>query len=172
LCCCLAHRLNYSYADTDLREGVCGKWTPWPCKEGVPVGSDSSRLGLVFDKPSGRWEVFKRTRGSATAAYRPDKEWDFSNVISTAMLLYRLCCLFEIDVNTSTDRYKWAWEAALQHNDSGAVVHFFDHKGGASVQSSQFSAEFPACDLVELLDLLCSPRCPHPYNTLVAGAVA
>jgi hypothetical protein len=67
---------------------------------------------------------------------------------------------------------EWVWETALVHVASGAVVSFREYKGGARVSSPQFSDAFPADDLLELLNLICSPRCPHPYDGTVAGTIA
>lgn len=73
------------------------------------------------------------------------------------MLLYRLCCLFpvKIDTDTGVDRYKSVWEVEIWHIPSGLPLCIGEHKG-----ASHMWPEYPLKDLgydsdvVELTELL------------------
>jgi hypothetical protein len=92
-------------------EVVCAKWKPWtrgePTLEYWLERTDA--LGVIFDKPSGNFEVVNIPAADIYSTYhdRPDKVWYLGSVISSAMLLYRLCCLWPVNISTDTDRYKW-----------------------------------------------------------------
>ncbi len=48
-------------------------------------------------------------------------------------------------------------------------MSFDEHKGAAGCC---FSSHKMVDDVRDLLTLLCSPNCPHPYDGVVAGSVA
>ena len=83
-----------------------------------------------------------------------------NQVISSALLLYRLRCLFPVEVQHG-ERYKCVWEANLVHKASGVTLKFFDCQGAAKAHPStdDLSQQFLE-DEVELLNLLCDPHCP------------
>ncbi len=69
-------------------------------------------------------------------------------------------------------RYKCVWEVQLQHKASGKKMTFGEHKGSPMVWTSPLSADFTWEDVLPLINLLVSPRCPHPYDGCVAGVCA
>ena len=101
-----------------------------------------------------------------------------SVAISSPLLLYRLMCVFgnaPIVVPAKTI-YKTLWSFPLRHRSTGQYVTLLDYKGGATLNSfySQ-KEELPevfAGDLLELLQFLISDQVAHPYDNVLAGAVA
>ena len=101
-----------------------------------------------------------------------------SAVMSSALFLYRLLCLFETEVQVEpiNDRYKCIWWITLKHKESGELLQFGEWKGAAGTWTRFHCLEdLPETfkrDYVLLLNELCSKDCPHPYDGLVAGSVA
>jgi hypothetical protein len=97
-------------------------------------------------------------------------------VISSALLMYRLCCLWP--VNTEAEGwqgYKLVWTVTLRHKATGMFVQMSEWKGAPLVRFSSGAKVPPGgyeADLLELMDLLCSDKCPHPYGGTVAGSMA
>lgn len=97
--------------------------------------------------------------------------------ISSALLLYRTLCLFSCQIQSNgPDGYKIVWSTSLRHKDTGEILSLGEWKGGAGTWT-RFSGvkQCPDSfrdDLLELLNLLASPECPHPYDGTVAGTVA
>ncbi|KAK9829234.1 hypothetical protein WJX72_004663 [[Myrmecia] bisecta] len=99
-----------------------------------------------------------------------------NQVISSADLLYRMCCLFkEAKVRVQhSDDFKCVWAVGLQHKATSEVAGFVDYKGAMLFRVSQMPPHMPAqfqADWLELLNLLCDRDCPHPFG-LVAGTYA
>ena len=98
-----------------------------------------------------------------------------SKMMSPSLWLYRLIATFFF-APTCEDNYKMIWEYSLQHKESGQKVMFSEWKGAAGFWMSEtnnkkLNADFKK-DLVELCNYLCSNKCAHPYDGLVAGEVA
>lgn len=120
---------------------------------------------------------------SGKASYRPigdgrNPYWEklgYCSVISSALLMYRLCCLFKCQVDVEgPDGYKLVWSIYLKHKASGIYVGFSEWKGSPSFLSNKFPPTGTTFDddWLALLNLLLDPQCPHPYDGTVAGSVA
>ena len=99
----------------------------------------------------------------------------YAGVISSPLLLYRLCCLFECKIEVEgSGCYKFVWSTRLKHWATGHFVGFSEWKGSAQYLTSQFPPTGTAFDddWLALLNLLLDPQCPHPYDGTVAGSVA
>lgn len=99
------------------------------------------------------------------------------NVISSALLLYRLMCIFECNVKSAgREGYKCMWWITLKHKETGEFLQFGEWKGAAGIWTKFHSKdELPKeykRDVILLLNELCSQDCPHPYDGCVAGSVA
>jgi len=97
--------------------------------------------------------------------------------ISSALLLYRLLCLYKAPVETfGPDGYKVIWWVALRHKETGEVLMFGEWKGAAGTWTRFHDhKELPKTfkrDTLSLMNLLISDQCPHPYDELTAGGVA
>ena len=105
--------------------------------------------------------------GSAT--YMP-----MSSVISSPMLLYRLRCLFPSCEVEQSDGYKGVWRVSLRHKRTNCQAEFGEHKGAVMICGDAAIGEDKATtqDLLDLIELLCSDRCPHTYDGVVAGCIA
>ena len=65
------------------------------------------------------------------------------------------------------------WTAYVKHKASGKIFGFSEHKGATTYRMPTMELEDEwVDDYIELLDLLCSDHCLHPYDGLVAGSVA
>lgn len=118
--------------------------------------------------------------------------------ISSAMLLYRLRATFTLGLiflvppnrpafkddlglitpmagdTVSTDS---VWHVQIAHAATGLLVRFGDWHGAAAVWlkepgRSEWKTGAAKRDLAELLEYLCSPKCMHPEDGIVAGTVA
>ena len=100
------------------------------------------------------------------------------HAISSALLLYRLLCLFgsPVQVVPKDDQYKCIWWVTLEHKKSHQILQFGEWKAAAGIWTTYHSIEkMPAsfkADILELLNLIVSRTCPHPYDGCVAGSVA
>lgn len=129
-----------------------------------------NKLQLVYDHATK--QVSYQTKhgygsGSNSLAY--------ATVISSALLMYRLCCLFACDVSVQGPAgYKLVWSIYLRHKASGIFVGFSEWKGNALYRASKFPPAETSFydDWLALLNLLLDPCCPHPYDGTVAGSVA
>ena len=102
------------------------------------------------------------------------------NVISSALLFYRLFCLWAFTWNVcdgeGAQRYKCIWWLTLRHKDTGEILQFGEWKGAAGIWTRfHRHQELPATykkDLLELMNFIVSNKVPHPYDGCVAGSVA
>lgn len=102
--------------------------------------------------------------------------YGFYQAIPSALLLYRLGCVFDGEVHFCRNGYKCIWEFALKHEKTGEVVIFGEHKGGATfwtkfMDIKDVPKEFLK-DLKELVEYLVSDKISHPYDGVLAGSVA
>ena len=179
----------------DLMEAVCSKWSVDVAEDGSDAGmlaaihnSGLVELYSVKDRKHvlslSSWCPLRQVLGHTVKQHIVDTgsrdNPDFKSVsetISSASLLYRLYCLFhELPVEIYGPRpygYKFLWNAYVKHKASGKVFGFLDCKGEAVYQTpcGELEDEW-VDDWIELLDILCSDHCPHPYDGLVAGSVA
>ena len=100
------------------------------------------------------------------------------DAISSALLLYRLLCLFggKVTVVPKKHQYKCIWWFTLKHKETGEYLQFGEWKGAAGIWTRFHSAEeLPAsykADILTLLNELVSKNTPHPYDGCIAGSVA
>jgi hypothetical protein len=102
--------------------------------------------------------------------------YGFYQAIPSALLLYRLGCVFDGEVHFDREGYKCIWEFPLKHKKTGEIVIFGEHKGGSSfwtrfVNVKDVPKEFLK-DLKELVEYLVSDEVTHPYDGVLAGSVA
>lgn len=96
-------------------------------------------------------------------------------VISSALLLYRLIVLFAAKVYSVPLRIQYAnvWWVTLKHKETGTLLTFGERKAAAGIWTSVHRDQMPEsfkADVLELLDILTDPKCPHPYDGCVAGS--
>ena len=112
---------------------------------------------------------------SGSFSQRYPKMLAYKTLISSALLMYRLCCLFKCDVAVEGPRgYKCVWSIYLKHRHTNIYIGFSEHKASHIFQSSQDPPTGTTFDedWLALLNLLLDPNCPHPYDGTVAGTVA
>lgn len=99
-------------------------------------------------------------------------------VISAALLLYRLICLFPnpVVICEGANGYKVPWAIYLEHKKTGHIICLSEWKGSFSLRTTFYdSNDMPEDlkeDLLMLLDLIFSNNSPHPYDDVVAGSMA
>ena len=183
---------------SDLMEAICSKWSVDVAKDKSDIGEQSSSENLMNSGLSLLYSVKDRKHVLSLGSYGyrrssqvhsetvkkhivetgSDYNPDFRHawlIISSANLLYRLCCLFQnlpVDI-TGPSGYKVVWTAYVKHKASGKVFGFSEWKGAALYRMPTRELEDEWVDgWIELLDLLCSDHCPHPYDGVVAGSIA
>ena len=162
-------------------EDVTRAWAPVPADE---VAADmSSLLDLSVNSPEGAYDIlWDEATGQAVYQSRTGlcvQDWQrllaYKTVISSALLMYRLCCLFPCDVEAlGSKAYKYVWSTYLKHKSTNNYVGFSEWKGSPMFLSSKALPTGTAFDedWLALLNLLIDPKCPHPYDGTVAGSVA
>jgi hypothetical protein len=138
------------------KTGTCGNVTPtW----------DRATKKFIFKEPDlESFAEFYKTHAM------------FNEVISSALLLYRLLCILHAPVRVVEEPYKSVWWVTLKHKETGAILQFGEWKGAAGTWTVYHdSKELPksfAKDMLALCNELAAPDCPHPYDGCVAGSVA
>ncbi len=100
----------------------------------------------------------------------------FGQVISSALLMYRLYCTgFRPSINYD-ELYKTVWCVGLEHKTTQNIVAVGEYKAAAHLsalftEKDQMPQEFHD-DLIELLNFLISDNVVHPYDYTIAGSVA
>ncbi|GAQ84816.1 hypothetical protein KFL_002070120 [Klebsormidium nitens] len=98
--------------------------------------------------------------------------------IPSALVLYRMMCLFPtLDVPT-VDWYKCLWDFSLKHKATGFLLQIWEHKAGLQARiywtgSLESPGPGPECfqaDACAFLELLLSDECRHPCG-VVAGSI-
>lgn len=166
---------------------VAAKWSTAPAKstkQWMSVSGVEDKAVLLWHIPDGKFRIapldVEDLRRQMIGLPSPSK-YPFQ-VMSSAMLLYRLCCLFvgQLDptagVPTDTDRGVWGIE--LTHKHTQQQVHLGDKKGGAYLCPDLFDLKeadldqlaFQA-DLLELANMLFAADFPHPYGGIAGGMV-
>lgn len=162
-------------ADYEKRNDIVEKWE---FLDVPPFGNGNLSMHLLWsDGRQARWE-----EGF-------DRNWEtdhsLSQVISSALLLYRCAATFDTTIKTWGQKgYKAVWHLNLLHKPTGQRVGLGEHKGAAGFWTVHSSLEvvdngqkeaIPQTfldDIKELLEYLVSDVCAHPYDGLVAGSVA
>ena len=125
-------------------------------------------LEIVYDF---KLQTFKLLSAEEVSAQQPDPSTCLSSVladvISSLLLLYRLRCLFPVD------RYKSVWLAGRRGAQDQRPVSFVQGAQRSRLGASVRKRFQPGgCGGIELINLLCDPRCPHTYDGTVAGTMA
>jgi len=158
------------------------KWTPLPDSSGVEL---IGNVRPVWNKKEKKFSFVPypslddtEKNGKTLIIKNYYKEYDnMHKVISSAMLLYRLLCLFKCTVvSEGPEGYKCTWWITLKHNKTGERLMFGEWKGAAGIWTRFHNTEeLPVSyrkDILGLLNKLCAEDCPHPYDGCVAGSVA
>ena len=139
-----------------------------------PEGKDGCgniETEFAFSKSQNQWihthECYLRSEDLEGITY----------MISSQLLLYRLACTFPATIKVNGhEGYKVVWEFPLKHKETGENINFREWKGASGFGTRFYSVEqMPEVllkDLLALLDYLTGGRCSHPYDRLIAGAVA
>jgi hypothetical protein len=96
---------------------------------------------------------------------------DISHVISSKLLLYRLCCLLKCKFTTNKNN---VWQCVIQHKESNIYLKIFDCNGVSNVHIGinddlkQTKAKEKLFDKerLELITTLCSNKVAHPYGRI------
>lgn len=181
-------------ADYKKGEAINSKWKPISGKQAQKLTEDPKHpLGggmcgnlhyeMLIDRKTLK-ATFAKKRLSMfedRAAYKKQSEKyedSLANVISSALALYRLICLFENPIveTQGAAGYKVPWSLAVRHVETGEVLQFGEWKGAFGIWTRFHKpSELPATykrDLLEVLNLIFSDRSPHPYDGCTAGQVA
>lgn len=171
----------------DYAEAVASAWRIHNPQERYDEEDYMDGLRVVWD--CGRQDQDRRPRIVDTTVPFPFNDGSMldrhlrdlvesSRIMSSSLLLYRLCCLWPVHVNTHLDRYKCVWEVRLWHVDSGLPLCFDEHKGACRVMPmlprGKTVDDFPTyrSDVLELVELLYGDCCPHTYDGVLAGSIA
>lgn len=122
---------SVSSADVARAEAICTKW--------VPIGPDHSN-GLCHHNISTSGLQLHWVGGEGGHFDLVIADHSLSNptgdVMSSAMLLYRLCCLFDCTVEGRSG-YANVWAIQLKHKATGECAGFSEHNGGAVLRVSK-----------------------------------
>lgn len=125
---------------------------------------------LIIDAKSLRAKFVKKSFP------QPEGKESFHRVIPSALLMYRLSCLFEGNATFYGPKgYKFVWQFPLKHKETGESICFGEWKGASLFWTNHGIESAPKAfkrDVERLISALVSKRCPHPYDGLVAGGVA
>jgi hypothetical protein len=125
----------------------------------------SGTRGLCYDTETNLW-------GYDDSYYSNPKLLGMAETISSALILYRLICVFRLAIHTpGPEGYRTVWRMAMRHQGTGEVVVFHDDKGAWTFGhvAAKLPEEFRR-DLLTLLNHVVG-SCPHPYGSVVAGSV-
>jgi hypothetical protein len=148
-------------------DSVRAVWTPG---EQAGLEDAMSLQGIV------RYDA--QTREFFSPSSPPGKQGEapsltLGNVISPALLLYRLLCTFCFGyIPCKAGDPASVWELSLMTGNGGILVLKDDH-GLVNVFCASASAANKAFmgHVKDLLAFLCSDHCPHPYDGVLAGSV-
>lgn len=162
---------------SEKAEQISSRWAAVPPSD-VASQEMSSTSNMRWSKGQ-IWIQWDASSGKASLTqsnhFDFTQELSYPSVISSALLLYRLCCLFKCQVDVEGPQgYKVVWSVHLQHKSSGHYVGFSEWKASALFRASKFPPTGTAFDedWLDLLNLLLDRQCPHPYDGTVAGTVA
>jgi len=143
------------------------KWRPMARRANVDIYGDQRP---EWDRTSKKFVLRMETNDLGKYKYMYE-------VISAALLLYRLIVLFAAKVYSVPSRIQYAniWWVTLKHKETGIILTFGERKAAAGIWTSVHRDQMPEsfkADTLELLNILADPKCPHPYDGCVAGSVA
>ncbi|GJJ08065.1 hypothetical protein Clacol_002272 [Clathrus columnatus] len=125
------------------------KWTPFA--QSIDLCLYVEQLCVGFDQDRNTFSVSEEYNG------RTPEEWEICFAVSSADLLYRLRCLFpEVLIQTeNAGNSVITWKAELQHNQSGVVLVFSEHKTWVEVfKEEREVGDVFIKDTVRLLNML------------------
>ena len=158
-----------------------GKWRPSTSRNAVPKTFDKERMDNLIRF---MWDKDKKKTGLVWIQ-QPDHPSNGSKVplkeaMSSALLLYRLHCLFPGSISPIKQNDLipgTAWTVSLKHMKTGLTVLFTEKEGGCHIVPDTFHISNIKSDvlylrneLTELIDLLFAEDFPHPMVGLVAGS--
>lgn len=171
------------------RDAIAAKWQPFAQDDNDAAGfCGNYSSNVYFNAKTGKWALTpKGEDGERVWPHELPDSLSKCSVISSALLLYRLACVFKPIVSfDGPEGYKMVWAACFRHVKSGQEIMFYEWKGGITFGAraakgkrkdgpyaytpptgKQFEADF-----LQLLNFLCSSECPHPYDGTVSGSVA
>lgn len=162
----------------DLVSKTTSAWEP-ASSEDVIHHDMKAVTNMLGEKLQLSWDSTTGKVSYQSGRYRQQQSYGnifaYQTIISSPLLLYRLCCLFQCKVDVEgPDGYKLVWSVFLKHKASGVFVGFSEWKGSALYRASKFPPTPTSFDedWLALLNLLLDPCCPHPYDGTVAGSVA
>lgn len=165
----------------DHKRDVLAKWSP-SAEEQKPLPweancCDPNAPRLLWEKSSSNFVL--KVLDHCDPEGRPNYSEPYE-VMSSALLLYRLMCLFpgKLDTNFHADQYKAVWGVELTHKKTHWPLWFGEHKASTRAWPSHYPQQYDQpdhaqfkSDVLELMNLLFSPTCPHTYG-VVAGSIA
>ena len=80
-------------------------------------------------------------------------------ILSSPLLLYRMCCLFPIKLETDADSWKSVWTIYLRHKPTGAIAECFDAKGAGHMRLYAKTPDTPPVPPM-ILDMMMTNRLP------------
>lgn len=152
----------------DKARAVTSKWEPVKVKDLPSSYCGNIATCLDFDLAK---KSFVRSKDFR---WNDPKRISLYQAVPSALALYRILCLFKCFVDSEgPEGYKTVWTIGLKHKASGEILILREWKGGFSL-GHDGHGPIPAmeADLIDLLNLLVAPDCPHPYDGTVAGSVA
>ena len=163
-------------ADYETMESINKKWKPITSKEAFekfPKGfSGNIGMHVATDKKTLKVKIDEEY------AYNSKTHVSLSNVISSALALYRIICMIKTPIveTEGADGYKVPWSVHLIHVETGEILGVSEWKGAFGIWTRFYKIdELPESyknDVIELLDLMFSDKSPHPYDNCTAGIVA
>lgn len=163
---------QYAYSRRSLCRARLSVSAKWEVVSEPPCAAPSTSQTLV---PSWDWEE-KRVRCYQTwwnIDFLNSVDFMFHRLISSPLLWYRLCCIFETTVQPGQCR-DIVWEYYIMHRASGIKVGFRDGLTGSFVwMDTRPPSNRPSFDedWLQLLQLLLDRECPRPWDHVVAGSI-
>jgi hypothetical protein len=153
--------------DDNWADRVIFKWKPQLMNEFEKTVDFLEATGLVYD-------CVNRVFVQGGEAEDANVERQLFKIIPSSLLFYRLLSLFVISDNKPQSQSS-VWSAVLEYSPKQTFKLLLqDSYGLPEVRVSEGSdkdKDFVEA-VVDLLNLLCSDVCPHPYDAVVAGSYA
>ncbi len=159
-------------ANYDLAKTITSKWSK-PTKKSVQESGASGTLvhSINYDRKTSQFIYREYKSGD-------ERYVSAFEVMSSALLLYRLICIFPSNPQLIVDGaqgYKVPWEFWIKHKETNTLFCMSEWKGGISIRTeyNEYDDNAQATnDIIDLLNLIVSNESPHPYDGCTAGQVA
>lgn len=164
---------QYEYSCLDLcrkRRAVAEKWRVTAQRPAM-AAFPPERLVPVWDWGEARVQGYGPWRD---VAYLSNVECVLHRLISSPLLWYRLCCVFDTPTAHRGSLKDAVWEYYVEHKASGARAGFGDRERGARLWVDAWPPSGRPSfdeDWLELLELLLDECCPRPHDDVVAGSI-